>query len=188
MILLLDNYDSFTYNIYQYITQLGHTAKVIRNDAATVESIAGAGFSAVIISPGPGRPSDAGITLDLIRRMAGIVPVLGICLGHQAIAEAFGGQVVAAPQPVHGKTSPIYHNGEDLFDQMPQPFAAGRYHSLVADREKLPACLTVTAQTEDGIIMAIKHNRFAVEGIQFHPESVLTQGGIKLIENFLSKL
>ncbi|MCX7779433.1 MAG: aminodeoxychorismate/anthranilate synthase component II [Negativicutes bacterium] len=188
MILLLDNYDSFTYNIYQAVTQLGHEVEVIRNDAVSVQSIEGQNFDAIILSPGPGAPSQAGITKELIARLAGKTPILGVCLGHQAIAEVFGGRVVRAPEPVHGKASPVYHCGQGLYAGLPQPFSAGRYHSLLAERAALPDCLSVTAETVDGLIMGLKHRTLAVEGVQFHPESVLTADGMQIFKNFLAQL
>jgi len=186
MILLLDNYDSFTYNIYQYVTQLGYDTKVIRNDAATIEEIEAQGFSAIILSPGPGTPDEAGITKDVIQHFAGKIPIFGVCLGHQAIAEVFGGKVVRAKEPVHGKTSSITHNGQGIYSEMPMPMIAGRYHSLIVDRSELPECLEVTAETEDGIIMGIRHRELNVEGVQFHPESILTCHGIEIFREFLS--
>lgn len=188
MILLIDNYDSFTYNIYQYITSLGRPVRVIRNDCTTVADIAAGDYNAIVISPGPGRPDDAGISKAVIGRFAGRLPILGVCLGHQAIGEMFGGQVVRAPAPVHGKTSAVFHAGTGLYRGLPQPFTAGRYHSLIVDRASLPACLEVTASSPDGLIMGLRHKDYAVEGVQFHPESVLTPEGIKLLANFLDSL
>lgn len=188
MILMIDNYDSFTYNLYQYVASLGHQVCVARNDRITLADIAAGGYSALILSPGPGKPEDAGITMAAVARFAGTIPILGICLGHQAIGAVFGGRVVRAPAPVHGKISPIHHGGNGLFRGMPRPFPAGRYHSLVVDRNSLPAGLEITATSEDGLIMGIRHSVYAVEGLQFHPESVLTPGGIKLLTNFLAGL
>jgi len=185
MILLIDNYDSFTYNVYQYVASLGRQMRVVRNDKITLQDIAAGGYSAIMISPGPGRPDDAGISKEVIARFAGEVPILGICLGHQAIGEVFGGRVVRAPAPVHGKRSLVYHGGDGIYSELPQPFTAGRYHSLIIDRDSLPDCLTVTASSEDGLIMGVKHRRYNVEGVQFHPESILTPDGIKLLTNFL---
>jgi anthranilate synthase component 2 len=188
VILLLDNYDSFTYNIYQCVAHLGHPVRVVRNDRIALDEIAAGGYRAVIISPGPGRPADAGISTALVRRFAGRLPILGVCLGHQAIGEAFGGRIVRAPAPVHGKTSAVSHSGAGLYRGLPQPFAAGRYHSLVVDRATLPACLAVTATSDDGLIMGLRHKRHPVEGVQFHPESVLTPDGATLLANFLAAL
>lgn len=188
MILLIDNYDSFTYNIYQYLTSLGRPVEVVRNDCIAAHDINADDYSAIVISPGPGRPDDAGISKAVIGRFAGRLPILGVCLGHQAIGEMFGGRVVRAPAPVHGKTSDVFHDGTGLYRGMPQPFTAGRYHSLIVDRASLPACLEVTASSQDGLIMGIRHKDYAVEGVQFHPESVLTPEGIKLLENFLADL
>ena len=188
MLLLLDNYDSFTYNIYQLLAELGAEIEVVRNDAATVTELSKRGYSGVVISPGPGEPKDAGITEDLIREMKGVVPILGVCLGHQAIGEVFGGKVVRAPKIVHGKTSRIRHDGVGIYRDLPQPFDVGRYHSLILERETLPDCLAVTAETEDGIIMGVRHKEYDVEGVQFHPESILTPEGRTLLGNFLRKL
>ncbi len=187
MLLLLDNYDSFTYNVYQLLAELGATIEVVRNDVETVSELAKRGYSGVVISPGPGEPKDAGVTEDLIREMKGVVPILGVCLGHQAIGEVFGGKVVRAPKIVHGKTSPVRHDGKGIYKGLPQPFEVGRYHSLVVDRETLPDCLAVTAETEDGIVMGVRHREYDVEGVQFHPESILTPEGKTLLKNFLAK-
>ncbi len=188
MLLLLDNYDSFTYNIYQLLAELGAEIEVVRNDAATVSELSKRGYSGVVISPGPGEPKDAGVTEDLIHEMKGVVPILGVCLGHQAIGEVFGGKVVRAPKIVHGKTSRIRHDGVGIYRDLPQPFDVGRYHSLILERETLPDCLAVTAETEDGIIMGVRHKEYDVEGVQFHPESILTPEGRTLLGNFLRKL
>ncbi|GMB00745.1 aminodeoxychorismate/anthranilate synthase component II [Pelosinus sp. IPA-1] len=185
MILIIDNYDSFTYNVYQYIASLGYVVEVVRNDQTTVEEIAAKNYSAIIISPGPGTPDDAGISKEVIAKFAGQVPILGICLGHQSIAEVFGGRVVRAPKPVHGKVSFVHHSGTGIYQGLPQPFVAGRYHSLLVEAESVPACLEVTSRTEDGLIMGLKHREYTVEGVQFHPESVLTPEGMKLFNNFL---
>lgn len=187
MILLIDNYDSFTYNIYQYLSELGHSVKVVRNDKITIEEIEGLGCSAIIISPGPGTPDDAGISKQVIAHFAGKTPILGVCLGEQAIGEAFGGRVVRAPKPMHGKVSAIQHNGTGLYRGLPQPFMAGRYHSLIVDKKTLPDCLEVTAVSPEGLIMSLKHRQYPVEGVQFHPESILTPGGMKIFENFLNQ-
>ena len=188
MLLLLDNYDSFTYNIYQLLAELGAKIEVVRNDAATVSELSKRGYSGVVISPGPGEPKDAGVTEELIHEMKGVVPILGVCLGHQAIGEVFGGKVVRAPKIVHGKTSRIRHDGVGIYRDLPQPFDVGRYHSLILERETLPDCLAVTAETEDGIIMGVRHKEYDVEGVQFHPESILTPEGRTLLGNFLRKL
>lgn len=188
MLLLLDNYDSFTYNIYQLLAELGVEIEVVRNDAATVSELSKRGYSGVVISPGPGEPKDAGVTEELIHEMKGVVPILGVCLGHQAIGEVFGGKVVRAPKIVHGKTSRIRHDGVGIYRDLPQPFDVGRYHSLILERETLPDCLAVTAETEDGIIMGVRHKEYDVEGVQFHPESILTPEGRTLLGNFLRKL
>lgn len=188
MLLLLDNYDSFTYNIYQLLAELGAEIEVVRNDAATVSELSKRGYSGVVISPGPGEPKDAGVTEELIHEMKGVVPILGVCLGHQAIGEVFGGMVVRAPKIVHGKTSRIRHDGVGIYRDLPQPFDVGRYHSLILERETLPDCLAVTAETEDGIIMGVRHKEYDVEGVQFHPESILTPEGRTLLGNFLRKL
>ena len=188
MLLLLDNYDSFTYNVSQLLAELGADVEVVRNDVETVSELAKRGYSGVVISPGPGEPKDAGITEDLIREMKGVVPILGVCLGHQAIGEVFGGKVVRAPKIVHGKTSCIRHDGVGIYRDLPQPFDVGRYHSLILERETLPDCLAVTAETEDGIIMGVRHKEYDVEGVQFHPESILTPEGRTLLGNFLRKL
>ena len=188
MLLLLDNYDSFTYNIYQLLAELGAEIEVVRNDAATVSELSKRGYSGVVISPGPGEPKDAGVTEDLIHEMKGVVPILGVCLGHQAIGEVFGGKVVRAPKIVHGKTSRIRHDGVGIYRDLPQPFDVGRYHSLILERETLPDCLAVTAETEGGIIMGVRHKEYDVEGVQFHPESILTPEGRTLLGNFLRKL
>ena len=188
MLLLLDNYDSFTYNIYQLLAELGAEIEVVRNDAATVSELSKRGYSGVVISPGPGEPKDAVVTEELIHEMKGVVPILGVCLGHQAIGEVFGGKVVRAPKIVHGKTSRIRHDGVGIYRDLPQPFDVGRYHSLILERETLPDCLAVTAETEDGIIMGVRHKEYDVEGVQFHPESILTPEGRTLLGNFLRKL
>ena len=187
MLLLLDNYDSFTYNVYQLLAELGAEIEVVRNDVETVSELAKRGYSGVVISPGPGEPKDAGVTEDLIREMKGVVPILGVCLGHQAIGEVFGGKVVRAPKIVHGKTSPVRHDGTGIYKGLPQSFEVGRYHSLVVDRKTLPDCLAVTAETEDGIIKGVRHKEYDVEGVQFHPESILTPEGKTLLKNFLAK-
>lgn len=188
MILLVDNYDSFTYNVFQAVSKLGHQVSVVRNDQMTIEQAAAMPWDAVIISPGPGTPKEAGISHQVITRFAGSIPILGICLGHQVIGDLYGGVVKRAPEPVHGKTSIIRHCGTGVFDGMPNPLLAGRYHSLIVDREQLPDCLQITAETEDGIVMGLRHREYDVEGVQFHPESILTPDGLRIIENFLTKL
>ena len=185
MIALIDNYDSFTYNLAQYLGELGAEVRVFRNDQISVDEIAALAPSHVVLSPGPGTPNDAGITLGLIARLAGSVPLLGVCLGHQAIGQAFGGKVVRAGRVMHGKTSRIRHDGRGVFESIENDFVATRYHSLVVERESLPACLAVTAQSEDGEIMGLRHRGLAVEGVQFHPEALLTEHGHALLQNFL---
>jgi len=187
MILILDNYDSFTYNVYQLLSELGAKVEVIRHDKATVEEIAAKGYEKIVISPGPGVPSDAGITEELIARLGSTVPILGICLGHQAIGEVYGGKVVRAGKIVHGKTSPIRHTGTGLYEGLPQGIEVGRYHSLIIDRATLPDCLEVTSELADGTIMGVRHKTLDVEGIQFHPESILTPDGRTMLKNFLKK-
>ena len=186
-VLVLDNYDSFTYNLVQYLGELGAVVEVFRNDALTVEQVLAGRYDRIVISPGPGVPSRAGITLPLVRQAAGRVPLLGVCLGHQAIGEAFGGRVVRAPAIFHGKTSEIHHDGRSLFRGIPSPFTATRYHSLVVDPTQVPACLEVSARTEDGVIMGVRHRDLPVEGVQFHPESILTPEGMHLLANFLER-
>jgi anthranilate synthase/aminodeoxychorismate synthase-like glutamine amidotransferase len=185
MILMLDNYDSFTYNLVQYLGELGAEVGVFRNDETTVEEIESLRPSHIVISPGPCTPNEAGITLELVARMAGRVPLLGVCLGHQAIGQAFGGKVVRAKQVMHGKVSRIGHDGKGVFENIPDQFTATRYHSLVVERETLPPCLEVTAQSEDGEIMGLRHRALAVEGVQFHPEALLTEHGHKMLQNFI---
>ncbi len=186
MILLLDNYDSFTYNLAQHLGQLGQKLEVRRNDLITLDQIAELQPERIVISPGPGVPEDAGITVELVRRFAGKIPILGVCLGHQAIGYAFGGRVVRAPTLMHGKTSPILHDGRTIFRKVPQRFTATRYHSLVVDRKGLPHELQVSARTPDGTIMGVRHRKLRVEGVQFHPESVLTDVGMQILGNFLA--
>ena len=185
MILLIDNYDSFTYNVYQAVANLGHPLQVVRNDQITLDEIATAHYDAIIISPGPGTPDDAGISKEVVIHFAGKLPILGICLGHQVIGEAFGAKVSRAPQPVHGKIARINHEGTGLYANLPQPFTAGRYHSLIVDRATLPDCLEITATNDEGLIMGMKHRQFNVQGVQFHPESILTPEGTTLLGNFL---
>lgn len=184
-LLVIDNYDSFTYNLVQYLGELGAECEVVRNDAITVDEVGRRGTGAIVISPGPCTPREAGISVDVIRRYAGQVPILGVCLGHQSIADAFGGRVIAAKQLMHGKTSLVEHDGSGVFEGLSQPFEATRYHSLAVERESLPACLEVTAWTADGEIMGLRHREHCVIGVQFHPESILTREGKRLLENFL---
>jgi anthranilate synthase component 2 len=185
-VVVIDNYDSFVYNLVQYLGELGATPLVHRHDELTVDDVVALEPDAVVISPGPGRPEDAGISNAVIERMAGETPLLGVCLGHQCIGQVFGGSVVRAPAIVHGKTSQVHHRGQGVLAGLPDPFEATRYHSLVVDRETLPPELEVTAETDDGTVMAIRHRRFAVEGVQFHPESILTRAGKQLLANFLA--
>jgi anthranilate synthase component 2 len=186
-VLLIDNYDSFTYNLLQYLAALGAEVVVRRNDAVDVAAALALGPDALVISPGPGRPEDAGVSVDLVRALGPSTPTLGVCLGHQAIAVAYGGEVVLAPEARHGKTSPVSHDGSDpLFAGIPSPFVATRYHSLCVRRDGLPAELRVTATAEDGVIMALRHARHPVAGVQFHPESILTEVGGRILANFLA--
>ena len=185
MIFILDNYDSFTYNLVQALGELGAQIQVRRNDQVTVEQIESLAPEAIVLSPGPGRPRDAGILMETIRHFAGKVPILGVCLGHQAIGEVFGGKVVFAPSLVHGKTAEVLHDGKTLFRGLPRPFAAARYHSLVVDPRSIPPSLEVSATTPDGVVMGLRHKKLPVEGVQFHPESILTAAGPKLLQNFL---
>lgn len=186
MILLLDNYDSFTYNLAQYLGELGCAVEVHRNDKISVEDIARRKPEAIVISPGPCTPQEAGISVELVQRLAGKFPILGVCLGHQAIGAALGGKIIRAPKLFHGKTSEIYHDRQGIFRGLEDPFTATRYHSLIIERRSLPRELTVTAETKDGTIMGVRHRRYKLEGVQFHPESVLTQSGKQLLHNFLS--
>ena len=186
-VLLVDNYDSFTYNLYQYLGELGADTAVVRNDEITVGEALGRRPDRIVISPGPGTPDQAGISLDLIRSAAGQVPLLGVCLGHQALGQAFGGRVGRAKVLMHGKTSEIHHDGRTVFTGLPEPFTATRYHSLIVERASVPDCLEVSAWTEDGTIMGLRHREFAVEGVQFHPESILTRVGHDLLRNFLDQ-
>jgi anthranilate synthase component 2 len=186
MVLVVDNYDSFTYNLVQYLGELGAEVNVVRNDAVTVDDIAASRPERIVISPGPGRPEDAGVTMDVIRALGERTPILGVCLGHQAIGAVFGGSVIRASVPMHGKTSTIEHVGRGLFSGLTEPFQASRYHSLVVDEQGLPADLEVTARTrEDGTIMGLRHRRWPVHGVQFHPESILTGEGRRILRNFL---
>jgi anthranilate synthase component 2 len=185
MLLMIDNYDSFTYNLVQYLGELGEDVRVFRNDEITLDEVGLLRPSAIVISPGPCTPKEAGVSVALIERYAADVPILGVCLGHQAIGQAFGGRIVHAKSVMHGKTSAIHHEGKGIFAGLPNPLTATRYHSLVIERESLPASLEITAWSEDGEIMAIRHRDFAVEGVQFHPESILTEAGHDLLRNFL---
>ena len=185
MILMIDNYDSFTYNLVQYLGELGADVKVFRNNEISVEDVARLGPAQIVISPGPCTPDAAGITLDLIGRHAASVPILGVCLGHQAIGQAFGGRVVKAKRVMHGKVSCIRHDGKGVFSGIPAGFSATRYHSLAVERESLPACLDVSAESEDGEIMGLRHRSLPVEGVQFHPEALLTEHGHAMLKNFL---
>lgn len=187
MLLMIDNYDSFTYNLVQYLGELGEDVRVFRNDQITVEEIARLKPGHIVISPGPCTPNEAGVSVDTVKRFGGKIPLLGVCLGHQGIGQAYGGHVVHAKRIMHGKTSMIYHTGEGVFAGLPNPFEATRYHSLVIERESLPECLELTAWTDDGEIMGVRHKDFAVEGVQFHPESILTQHGHELLANFLKQ-
>ena len=186
MLLMIDNYDSFTYNLVQYFGELGEEVMVFRNDAISADEVLSVEPQHIVISPGPCTPNEAGVSVPMIERYSGKVPILGVCLGHQSIGQAFGGKIVHARQLMHGKTSPILHNNKGVFHGLPSPFVATRYHSLVIERESLPDCLEITAWTEDGEIMGIRHKTLSVEGVQFHPESVLSEYGHKLLENFLS--
>jgi anthranilate synthase/aminodeoxychorismate synthase-like glutamine amidotransferase len=185
MIWLIDNYDSFTYNLVQYLLSSGEALEVYRNDEITLSDIETAQPSTLILSPGPGSPDTAGICLDVVRRFAGRIPILGVCLGHQTIAQAFGGRVVHARRLMHGKTSPVYHDGQTLFRGLPSPFQAMRYHSLVVERDSLPPQFEISAWTAEGEVMAIRHRQYPVEGVQFHPESILTEHGLSLLLQFL---
>jgi anthranilate synthase/aminodeoxychorismate synthase-like glutamine amidotransferase len=186
VILLLDNYDSFTYNLAQYLGELGCQVEVHRNDRISVEQIARRKPERIVISPGPCTPQEAGISVELIQKLGGKFPILGVCLGHQAIGAAYGGKVIRAPKLFHGKTSEIQHDGKGIFAKLPNPFTATRYHSLIVERKSLPRELAVTAETSDGIIMGLTHRKHKVAGVQFHPESVLTQVGKQLLQNFLA--
>jgi anthranilate synthase component 2 len=185
VLLVIDNYDSFTFNLVQYFGQLGVEQRVFRNDQITVEQALALNPDRVMISPGPCTPTEAGVSCAMIEAFAGRKPLLGVCLGHQAIGQVFGGKVVRAPSLMHGKTSPVFHDGRDLFLGMPNPFAATRYHSLVVDRPSIPDCLKVTAWTDDGLIMGLRHRELPVWGVQFHPESYVTEQGLDILANFL---
>jgi anthranilate synthase/aminodeoxychorismate synthase-like glutamine amidotransferase len=187
MLLMIDNYDSFTYNLVQYLGELGQELNVFRNDKLTISEIEEMRPDWIVVSPGPCTPKEAGISVETIRRFAGEIPILGVCLGHQSIGEAFGGDVIRAPYLMHGKTSMNHHDGKTIFEGLPNPFEATRYHSLVIKRETLPPVLEISAWTEDGIIMGVRHREFIVEGVQFHPESILTRVGKDLLRNFINR-
>jgi anthranilate synthase/aminodeoxychorismate synthase-like glutamine amidotransferase len=185
MILMIDNYDSFTYNLVQYLGQLGAEVRVYRNDDITIDDIEALSPEAVFISPGPCTPADAGISVDVVRHFHERIPIMGVCLGHQSIGYAFGATIIRADRIMHGKTSPIHNDGKTIFKGLPNPFIAGRYHSLIIDRDTLPPFINITAETPEGEIMAIRHEKYPIEGIQFHPESILTPNGKRIISNFL---
>ena len=185
MLLMIDNYDSFTYNLVQYFGELGEEVRVVRNDAIDLPGIAALAPARIVISPGPCTPDEAGVSVPLVRRYAGKLPILGVCLGHQAIGQAFGARIVHAARLMHGKTSDVRHAGKGVFAGLPSPFSATRYHSLAIERASLPDCLEITAESEDGEIMGVRHRQFALEGVQFHPESILTEHGHALLKNFL---
>ena len=185
MILIIDNYDSFTYNLVQYLGELGAELVVYRNDQISLEEIADIAPEKIVISPGPCTPNEAGISVALVQHFAGKIPILGVCLGHQSIGQAFGGKIVGAPTIMHGKVSEIHHRGQSIFEGLPDPFIATRYHSLIVERDSLPDCLEITAETDDGVIMGLRHRDCAVDGVQFHPESILTGEGKNLLQNFL---
>jgi para-aminobenzoate synthetase component 2 len=187
MILMIDNFDSFTYNLVQYLGEMGEELVVKRNDEISLDDIAQMQPDQIIVSPGPCSPNEAGISVEAIRRFAGEIPILGVCLGHQAIGQAFGGNVVRADRLMHGKTSPVFHDNKTIFHDMPEPFAATRYHSLLIERRSLPDCLEISAETEEGEIMGVRHKELKVEGVQFHPESILTEDGKKLLRNFVEQ-
>ena len=187
MLLLLDNYDSFTYNLYQYLCELGQEVEVYRNDAITLDEIAGMAPERIVISPGPCTPREAGVSVQVIQRFGPSTAILGVCLGHQCIGEAYGGIVAGAGEIMHGKTSLIYHKNTGVFRELPDPFEAIRYHSLIVQRENLPDCLEVTAWTDQGLIMGLRHRDYPVEGVQFHPESIMTEVGKDLLRNFLAR-
>jgi anthranilate synthase/aminodeoxychorismate synthase-like glutamine amidotransferase len=185
MLLMIDNYDSFTYNLVQYLGELGEDLKVFRNDKISITEIENMSPDRIVISPGPCTPREAGISVETIKHFAGRLPILGVCLGHQSIGEAFGGEVIRAPYLMHGKTSMVHHDGKTIFKGLPNPFEATRYHSLIIKRDTLPSVLEVSAWTDDGIIMGVRHRQYTVEGVQFHPESILTGAGKDLLRNFL---
>jgi anthranilate synthase component 2 len=185
MLLMIDNYDSFTYNLVQYLGELGADVRVFRNDAITLDDVAAMNPAHIVVSPGPCTPSEAGISVPLIRRFAGEIPILGVCLGHQAIGQAFGGRIVRAQRVMHGKLSPVTHDDRGVFAGVPSPFAVTRYHSLAIERASMPAELAITATSEDGEVMGVRHRTMAVEGVQFHPEAILTEHGMRMLGNFL---
>jgi para-aminobenzoate synthetase component 2 len=187
MIVIIDNYDSFTYNLYQCMETLGFLCRVIRNDAITVKELRDLKPSHIVISPGPGTPNSAGISLELIDKLKGEIPILGVCLGHQAIGQAFGGKIIRAQVPKHGKVSPVFHKSQGLFEGLESPFMAARYHSLIIERETIPECLEVTAETEDKTIMAIRHRSLPLQGVQFHPESIATKSGPHILKKFVEE-
>ncbi|MFC9779015.1 aminodeoxychorismate/anthranilate synthase component II [Paenibacillus chitinolyticus] len=187
MILVIDNYDSFTYNLVQYLGELGQDIVVKRNDAIDLSGIEELSPDHILISPGPCTPNEAGISLDVIRHFKGRIPILGVCLGHQAIGQAFGGDVVRAGKLMHGKTSPIYHDGKTIFEGIPSPYTATRYHSLIVRKETLPDCLEISATSDEGEIMGLRHKEYPIEGVQFHPESIITDHGLTLLRNFLGR-
>ena len=188
MLLLIDNYDSFVYNVWQQLSELGATVEVRRNDDVTVDDVRERKYRGIVISPGPGIPSEAGVSEEMIRTFAGVIPILGICLGHQAIGEVFGGRVVRNKKIVHGKTSRLKHNGRGLYEGLPEGVEGGRYHSLIVERASLPGCLEITSELDDGTIMGLRHRDFDVEGVQFHPESILTPDGHSMMRNFLKAM
>ena len=186
MVIVIDNYDSFVYNLAQYLGELGWEPVVYRNDRVTLAEIENFNPSHIVISPGPGTPLDAGISNDVVRHFAGRIPILGVCLGHQCIGYVYGGQIVRATVPTHGKSSLVYHDGRTVYHNLPDPFEAGRYHSLVVKRDTFPSSLVLTAETDDGVVMGIRHRDYVVEGVQFHPESIMTDVGHNILRNFLS--
>ncbi|WP_151448138.1 aminodeoxychorismate/anthranilate synthase component II [Lacisediminimonas profundi] len=185
MLLMIDNYDSFTYNLVQYFGELGEDVRTFRNDEITLQKIAQMNPARICISPGPCTPHEAGVSVPVLHEFGGKIPILGVCLGHQSIGAAYGGKIIRAKQVMHGKTSPIWHTGAGVFKDLPSPYTVTRYHSLAIERETLPACLEITAWTEDGEIMGVRHREFNVQGVQFHPESILTEHGHQLLENFI---
>lgn len=187
MLLLVDNYDSFTYNLYQYLSELGAEVVVRRNDQLTLDEVVAMQPAQIVISPGPCTPNEAGLSCQIVKTFGSMIPTLGVCLGHQAIGQVYGGRVIRAPEPMHGKTSLMYHQGQGVFQNLPTPFEANRYHSLIVERETLPDELEITAETDDGLIMGLRHRRYPVEGVQFHPESIMTPMGKDLLRNFLAK-
>jgi para-aminobenzoate synthetase component 2 len=185
MIVMIDNYDSFTYNLVQYLGELGEELRVFRNDKITVQELEELQPEFIMISPGPCTPDEAGVSMDVIRHFAGKIPLFGVCLGHQAMAQVFGGKVIRAERLMHGKTSPVLHDGKTVFEGIPSPYQATRYHSLIVEKESLPDCLEISAWTEEGEIMGLRHKELAVEGVQFHPESIITDHGKRLLQNFI---